>query len=415
MNPRDFFNRAGSLTLARVLQGLLQAAVLIWLARIDKSGYGLYIFGMSLAMPAGALLTLGLDHYTIREAADRPGEGRALALRMIRIKVVGAGLVLLGLLLIGWSWSGPLLSAALVLTGARLLDSLAQTFYSFYRAAGRQFQEGLTSSLAQAIGVAYGITALVLGWGPVAVVSFMLLSGAVRLALAWTIGSRLGLLASPDSPAEGHRPLLSGPLPTFFGLFLAGAVFNSMPVYLLKYFGDLTAVAEYGAAADLVGEMVGIGVNLVIGGVLFPSLAGAFVRSEEEFLGAARRYIRQALVAGPILGGLVAGLGPWGLVLVMGPEFTPSGPVLRLLCPALVLSLFNNIVIQAALVQKRERAIFKIQLLPLAVGLVCGWLLIPGWGALGAAGSLVAARLSVTVPLGLLSIQWFGRWWRSAG
>ncbi|RLF53264.1 MAG: hypothetical protein DRN37_11850 [Thermoplasmata archaeon] len=312
------------------------------------------------------------------------------------------GLVLFALLK-GWS-SRQTVVVMIILTG-QIMEGVADTFFNLYRAEGRQVREGLYRTGTNLIGVAYGTICLLTGLGIVALAFFLIISNGLKLVLAATGVVRLGL-ASEWFRTRSLLPAAQVPaVLTVAGVSGLGSFYNYIQVFFLKQFHDLKTVAFYGAAADFSGFIAGFVTLITIGAVLFPALATTAVRNPEELPGRVHAYFWQLLTHGTGVAFFLATLGGWILVMVYGPKYGASVAPLRILGPATLLSFLNNFGVYVLLALRQEKRLFLYHLFPASLSLVLGMVLIPYWGATGAALNLLACRIAMAV----LIIGWLQR------
>ncbi len=406
MKARDFILRAGALTASRGVQDALQTVLLLWLARVDQSGYGLFVFGAGVAAMARSILALGLDQFTLREfAADEASRGRVLS-GMVRIKAVLGWLILGGLA--AWSffkgWNSTQATVVLVVAAGRVLDGLAETFFSLFRAEGRQVREGAYSVAANLIGALFGAVCLFFGWGVTAFSFFLVFSSGLKLLLACLGGLKMGLLPSLRLkgrllPARELRSLI-----IIAAVSVLGAFYNSTQIFLLKKFCTLNEVALYGAAADTAG-FTGLVSTMIVGAVLFPSLVAAAAAGGERLVETVRVYFWQLFIYGAGAAFFLSTLGGPVLTLLYGSKYAAAVRPLIVLGPAVLLSFLNNFAIMTMLALGREQRLAIYHLAPAGLALGLGWALIPSSGPLGAAVNLLACRAMMS----LLVIGWLQR------
>ena len=87
--------RSATLVGSKAVQDILLSLLFIWLARLDPSGYGLIVLGLSIAMLLRSLQSMGLDQYTLRELSSSHTQQGVLLKQMARIKVIIAAWMIL--------------------------------------------------------------------------------------------------------------------------------------------------------------------------------------------------------------------------------------------------------------------------------------------------------------------------------
>ncbi len=394
MGTRNFLARAMALAASKGIQDGLLSLLLLWLARTDQSGYGLFMFGIGVAVMIRSVLALGLDQYSLREFSfSLQGRGEVLA-RILRIKVLLGGLILAALALFGFlkGWDHTQSVVVLAIAVGQVMDGLAESFFSLFRAAGRQVREGLFRAAANLVGALYGAACLLLGLGVTSLVFFLVVSNGLKLVVAVIGALRLKLTPSRTAGAGLLPAGQAGHILLFAGVSILGSFYNYIQIFLLKQFQPITEVAFYGAAHDLSSGFSGLVANIIIGAVLFPSLVVAAEQGREQLAARLRGYFRLLIIYGLGVVFFLGTIGGWLLTLLYGTSFEAAVLPLKILAPATLLSFVNNMAIYAFLAMRREGRLLLIHLVPAGLGLVLGLLLIPAAGAVGAAVNLLACR-----------------------
>jgi len=394
MISRGFLARAGALVAGRWVQDGLLALLLIWLARTDQSGYGLFVFGAGVAAMMRSVLALGLDQYALREFALNQGSRARLLKQMIKIKGLLGALILAGLVAFALlkGWSSTQTAVVLIIALGRALDGIADTFFAIYRADGRQVREGFFSILANLASGLWGVAALLMGLGVIGVAFFVVIAGGIKIALAVWGGIKVKLTPLWPLSFDFLPPGQLWSVLSIAGVAILGAVYNQAQIFLLKQFQPISEVALYGAAGDMAGGIAGIVSSLIIGAILFPSLTRAAAQGRDEVRRLVRGYLWRLAAWGIVVGLFLSTVGGLVLIALYGAKYQGSVPPLRLLGPATTLSFVNNLAIFTLLALRQEGRLFLFHLLPVGVCFGLGLVLIPQLGAVGAAWNLLAAR-----------------------
>jgi O-antigen/teichoic acid export membrane protein len=141
-------------------------------------------------------------------------------------------------------------------------------------------------------------------------------------------------------------------------------------------------------------------VSNTIAYVAFPKVSGA--GSEEARRQVFGRYLRLALV-----GAVAVALGlmvvvPWVLPLLFGAAFAPSVVVCEVLLLGLVPYALKLMYMQALKAWGHPLLVSRAEIAGLAVAAAALFLLVPGWGLLGAAAALVIAQVFTASAMGWL-------------
>ena len=366
-----------------------------------KAEYGAFAYGLGVASIGSTAVLLGLDKATARFVPiyqERGEPRRAVGTILLAVGLVtGAGLALVALfwglrgVLTGTVISDPLAVSLLLILIALApidaLDALLQGLLAIFvgpRAIFvRRHLVGPGMKLAAILLVmATSGSAHLLAWGYVAGGALGLATYVVVLGSAW---HRQGFLrdawpARTDVPARevlGYSmPLLSSEAV----LVLRGA----FAVVLLELLQSTSAVAEYRAVLPFARLNVFVLESFHL--LFIPVAARMFARRDRDGLN--NLYWQTALwisiFSFPVFAVMFSLARPVTLLL-FGPEYAGSAPVLAVLAIGFYFHAalgLNQLMLRVA---GQVRDLVAIDLISVAVGLALHFLLIPRFGALGAA------------------------------
>ncbi|MBW1992708.1 MAG: hypothetical protein JRI59_11510, partial [Deltaproteobacteria bacterium] len=275
LSSQNLAAQAAALIAGRWVEDGFRFLLLLWLARVSPSGFGLFMFGAGVSYLLRALLVLGFEQFTIRELTGGAQVRESLLGQMLRLKSLIGLTALGGILAFGWlhGWNRTEILVVLIVSAGKVIDCLAETLFSYYRYAGRQVKEAACSVKAALLGALYGVTAFFVGGGVLAVSWFVVVSSGLKILLAAMMGRREGLLP----PIRAFGPLLPaqrlGALLVVVAVSFLGSFYNQVQILLLRYFTALEEIARYGVVVELAGGLASLISALVIGGVLYPALA----------------------------------------------------------------------------------------------------------------------------------------------
>jgi O-antigen/teichoic acid export membrane protein len=390
--------QASALVAGKWVQDGFGFLLLLWLARTNQSGFGLFIFGAGVAGLIRSFLTLGFDQFTIRELAlDSESQGRVLG-QMIRLKLF-IGLPLLAIALAfgrlqGWSRAENLV--VLIICTGQVLLSVADTLFSFYRFAGIQVQEAACSVKASLIGALYGAVMLFTGSGVVAISLFVVIAHGFKVILAAMWGRKARILPK----IRWERSILPqgrlGAMLLIAGVSFLGSFYIQIQILLLKHFRPIDDLALYGVAIELAGGLASMVSTFIIGGVIYPSLARSVSQGSGQFAAFIQTYFWRLAAIGLGIAFFYVTLGKDLLLLLYGLKYTGSVVPLQILGLATLFSFVSNFLIYAFLAQHQERLLCLLHLAPAFLSLGLGFFLIPLLGASGAALNLLVCRVALS-------------------
>lgn len=360
---------------------------------LGPEGMGYYRNGQAVA---GVLASFGLlvsQQVLIQRMLTHPErEGRYLGSAMVLVG--GGGLVAMAVaFLVPWEFEGkdvrPVVMAATSYFVILFMVPMAAWFES--RMAGRILAISNMGGLA--LTRAWEIGCAMLGAGVVAF-SFSQPLGMVLMSFLVVVAYR----RRSDRPARlqwasvAGRDLFWASLP-WAGLGVVNHVQLRCELFFLTGFHGAAAGGQYSAANELIQPF------LVIPAFLMSSLFPSVVRSyaSDHALGEARliQYLRLSAALGMVCALGIALAGPFAAHLVYGEKFDAVAPMVRLLAWYLVPAFLATPCV--AWMVKEDlgwlAAVYSVCALGLTV--LVDLLLIPAWGATGAAmATPVAALLS---------------------
>ncbi len=187
------------------------------------------------------------------------------------------------------------------------------------------------------------------------------------------------------------------PIMVFLGMSIATAIYTQLDVVMLGFMQNDNVVGIYDAAAAV--KIILVAAVTALGAVLLPRVSALLSAGKRgEFLRLSRKAILYVAAFGlALMVGTI--LCRNGIILVMsGREFTAAGEVLLLLAMTIPLIGYTNIVGMQMLVPLgREKAVLASEIAGAVTDFVLNLILIPGYGAAGAALATVLAECVVAL------------------
>ena len=379
----------------------LFALVLLAARRLGEAGFGLYNYALALGFVLAQLTDLGMQLVLTREiAAGTRGDGLVSA--ALRLKVALSAVVTAALWL--------MVAGQPVARGAVFLLSLLPLLQSFPEFVGYVFRgrqnltveawllAGARLALAGAGVVAlwFWPTLLALAVSQAVVGLLFALIGLVWLRRGgWLarLGEALAVHRLPQQRTElGY--LLRQSLPLGVAIFLSIA-YVRLAVLLLQYRLGETAVAHFSAAARLTEPAQLIPASIMA--AVFPAFALALRHDAAgaRRLGARATLLLLAVGVGVAVGGWL--LGPWLVPWLYGPAYGASSRVFQVLALSLVPAFVNYTLTHYLIARGQQALMGAFTGAMLALHATLSWLLIPHFGPVGPALSIVLAELLLTI------------------
>jgi O-antigen/teichoic acid export membrane protein len=375
---------------------LVSLAFYVVLARaLGPDGFGLFTFGISLALlvitPAG----FGIDTIVAREiAGDREAMHRLVwnALAMKAAFGLLAVTVAVTIAAVGdYGGTAPIVIA--LLAAAAFVELMAKTLYSVFLGL-EDMRPPSAALLLQRIATALlGIAAVVAGAG-VVTVSALYLAG-VLLAFAWTT-RRVVARARPRRSFDvaAGRELLRASLPSGVNVLLSTVLFR-VDVLILSLLVSTVAVGLYGAAYRLLESTLVLSYAVAV--AMLPTLSRlsrSSVPSVADAYEGAAKAIAITLVPVGCVFALFAGVI---IDALYGADYAPAASALRLLGGAAALYGFSHLGLYVLIGQRRQRVIPWITAGVVVLNVSLNLLLIPRYSIDGAAFVTSLSELTLAI------------------
>lgn len=396
------YARATGAGLVAKLVSIASSFIALWLINqiLDKEQFGAYSFTLETVALIGIFATAGLDQsvlYRLSKSRPDPNElngGSQVAWVLRRVLAVSLGLVLLANLfalvmaprsdlpgLQGWFFA---LSLAIPLGG------LTRVFTAWYQSQGRVDRSLVVPRLTEISLAVFFLVAWL--WVPTeAAVALMVVLSALVPLVVWFVLTPRGTLVHP-------KPLPKGDSGYGFNMLLTYAADQGVRRLDLIMIGILSTAlfaADYAVAVRLV-ALTTLG-NELLGAVLTPRM-GLYLE-ERNFQELKKEYdtVRSLSVAtGLAIAAFYVGLGDY--ILAFLGDYEEARPVLLILCAAFIVKMGFGA--NGRYLNMSHRAGWNLSTTVLLLVVMAGLnlVLIPNYGAIGAAvGTLASFTMVSTI------------------
>jgi O-antigen/teichoic acid export membrane protein len=418
---------AGSATFTLVAQAVRVAATMLLTVLVSRllgpESLGLLTLGLTIATTATIVACAGVDQgviYFVARAQPVTGamaqpDGAAAAIRtaLLITAVGGAGLGALGVLLAPWLagdvFQAPELRPILLILAAAV--PLACVF-----AAALGALQGSFRIVQRAVveWILFPVLTLVLAAG------LLLRDGgiqgvAVAYVAAWTVSALVAVSAALRIPGKTRplivRPLLAFSLPLMFSL-LTGYLLFHIDVLMLGALASLREVGLYSVATRLA-----LPLFLVLDSVaraFAPLAAHLYSHDQSRRLATVYAAATEWVLAINVPAGVLIAVNAEPILALFGQEFVAAAPALRVLSAGIVVATACGTAASMLTMTRWQRLEMFDNLLLLSLNVVLNLMLVPRFGALGAAAATASSAgavyaLKVVQARWLLGVQPF-RW-----
>lgn len=358
----------------------------VWVARyLGPGGYGLLSFAGSYVMMFSAIALFGLESLVVRELVTYPDE-RPAVLGTAFIIRLSAGLVSIPLAVVVLMLIRPddrttlllvsLLSSSLLFQAVEVIDLWFQSQIATRCVAIVRMTAFSLSSLGKMVCVMMGASLIAIAWATAAEALIV----CCGLVLAYRLsGERL---TSWRFSKDRFHSMLSGALP----MLLSGIVFM---IYLRidqVMLGGMVSAQEMGqyAAAVRISE-IWYFVPAAIITAVFPRIVTLKSSNPDVFNAKVQQLYNLLVFLGYVVALPATLLAPWIVQLLFGAAYQPAAPLLSVLIWAGVFA--NLTVVRNAhfIALDWGKALLWSTSAGAATNVLLNLLLIPRWGAMGAA------------------------------
>lgn len=383
-------------------KGFRLALVVFATRTLGEDLWGRYAYAAAATALFSQMTDMGTALFLTREVARSGTVEPRLLGGLLQLRLGLAGLYLLAVAaLAAMHHDEPWLAAALCTTGlGALAQGSLEACWAVFRGLERLELEARSQSLLSAMYAGLGgvvVVAMVLGLLPRDDLGIVAFAGAQLLSAAVALGLAARAVVAIARPVRGWDAALRDRfvrevLPLGLAI-VASLIYFKIDIPMLRWMRDDAETGRYAASFRLL-EMLAV-VPAIAMSATFPALSRDIVGDRAR----ARRVHRAALATLAGLGlaiALVFGVAAeWIVLLLYGPEFAGSAPVLRVLGLSIALMFVNYLETHmlVALGLVRWQMTVAMALCLLNVGLNLWW--IPQFGAVGAAWATACTELAL--------------------
>jgi O-antigen/teichoic acid export membrane protein len=387
-----------ALALAQIANPIISITLTLTVARLTGTqGLGVYTFVLSILALFEIMAGLGIRDYVIREVARRPSEWGKYFSTSVVIGLVSAGILQFALFLFAQAMDyEPIMTKALFIAGFALFPTVVAYFAQsiFYANQRMEFVSAITVG-ENLVKASVGIACLYLGFGLLSLFWAFLLSRV--FSALWLIVLLFRKMGRPAFGWDRHvlRALLKVS-PTFIGLGLAAALYWRVDILFLSKWGGSAALGTYSAAYRLMYIFYLLASSLMT--ALFPLFSKSFAESIDHFRLLSAKTVKYLLLVLVPMATTTTLLAPSLVPFLYGDRFGATVTVLQvaiwMIVPLGIAKVFAN----ALIASNRQDRDLRVNLVRLAFNVALTAVLVPRYGALGAA---IATLISLVTGVAL--------------
>lgn len=370
-------------------------ALTILVARVlGVANFGLLNYAYALAGICLVVPEFGFDRLTVRELARKPSRASRFLVNISAVKAVlilPAAIVCALTIFFQSDRHGVVLVVMIVFLFMAIQN---HTLFacSFFRAIQKMEREGLVRIILAFFLLLTGFAVLLTGFGLKALVISKLAVSVLCLGVAIFFIHK-DLRVSLVKITWKYSKTLIGMAAAFAGLRTCAIIYTSANLVLLGFFKGDVETGYYAAAFKII-SLFSI-VSASVAGASLPVLSKYWKENTVAFHQTYQKAVRYLLVLAIPLAAGVFLLGQEAIVLVFGKEFIPSVITIKILAFSLVPDFLNTILMPTLISMNREKVALAATTVGAIVALAACIILIPVWGAKGAAFAWLIAETAV--------------------
>jgi len=387
---------------SKAVTAATSALVLAYLARyLGVSGYGDYTTVFAYLGIFGVLVDLGIFVTSVREIAKYPERERVILGNVLGLRFAVGVVVFAAACAIALVIPYPPIVRIGIFVG-----SISQLFMVINQAPVSLFQARLIMHRAAIADIVGRLVLLVLVWWFIRLgLGFLPMIWAVSIStfVTFVASMTLALSVSPIWPRYDWAvwsKILKLALPMGLVMILSTVYFRIDTVLLSVMKGSFD-VGVYGAPYKILEVLLAIP-TIFMSSVLPVMTTALDEQSKDHALGVFRRsFDFMSVVSFPLVVGTMLLATPI-MVLIAGPAFAISGPVLAIIMLKLVGSALNSVMIYTIIAAAEQRRLLLPYTIAVVFNLVANLVFIPHYSYLAAAVITVVTEIWVLVAAGYL-------------
>jgi O-antigen/teichoic acid export membrane protein len=393
---------ASAMMASQLITWSLSLLLTIFLPRyLGAAAVGEFVLATSIWAVVGMLINFGTDTYLTKEIARQPNRtshlvGTALTLRGL-LFIVGCGVIAAYLYLMKY----PITTQYIVwIIGLSILISqISNVCLAALQGLEIMQYISIAGIANRATNTILGITVVLLGYGLYAVGFVTVTASFVSMTLLFMFLTRRYKLR-PHFQIDQAIAMLKSSFPYLMsGLGLI--IYGQVDVLIISSLVNTTEIGWYGVASQLFGTLLFIPV--VFTTAIFPLLTRTYANAPESLPKIlCKSFDFMLLVSIPIGLGICVVANPI-VMLLFGPSFAQSGPILSLMGIVLIFTYQNVLLAQFFTSMDRQNSWTLVMLVATAVTIPLDLVLVPwcqqffGNGAIAGALSFIFTEAGMVV------------------
>ncbi len=362
---------------------------------LGSAGFGNYAMLSAVLSYFMVLTDLGLSPLLVREMSAKPQERHRLLFSGLALRMALALISFVLLCAIGWilHWPALFLQCLLVGGAGTLLYAWNNTMTDFLTSTEKLRFAAALDVICQGLFLAVVVFLLWLTHSILAIFVALFAANFARgIVLGFLVRKEIGSFRYSDLDIA-HCWSMSREVLTFALLGLLSLVYFKSDVLILYAFHPGSVVGWYEGAYRFLETLMVLNMSLMV--ALFPSLSrmGADVNRLSELKETTVRALRFLILSGLGCALFVSAIAKPLTRFCYGVNFGPSAGLVPILMVALLLIHLNAPFGRILFALGKQKMVLKFMFLTVGANIVLNFLLIPRWGATGAACTTVLSEI----------------------
>ncbi len=394
-SSRKILKNIFSLSVAEAANKGIVFITTAYLARVIlPEGFGVLNFANSILLYFLLVVNLGFNIVGIRETAKNPDKVKKYADQITTYRLILAIFSCVAMVIFAVLIDKPFeVKLVIIISGVNLFSQAIMMDW-VYQGTEKMgilaIRQVLTSSL-NLIGVLFLVkTASDVVTAMIITVISTLLNAIWMLALYNKIYGKLRLYIDKSMMKE----LLTSSIPIMFSSFFI-TIYNSLNIIMLGFMKSDAETGIYAAAFRFVGLV--IAPSYILNLAFFPHVSRA--QSIDEKRNALRNYSKAIFYVGTFLSFLFFTFSSFFITFAFGSNYTDSIIVLQVLMLTVLIMYMNTAYYPPLVAWKKEKIVMYAIGAGAIVNIILNFILIPKYGAVGAAWSTVVSEFMVFLGL----------------
>lgn len=402
ISGRTIAKNASFLMMSQVITWGLSFLLIIFLPRyLGPAGIGQLQLAGSLWAIVAVIATLGTDKLVMKEIARAPDRLNELisATLVLRTVLFLFGALGMAAYLQLVDYPTQTMWVIWIIGLGALIGQISGSYEAVLKGLERMQHTSLASIISFAVGSLFQIGLVLKGYGVIPIAAAGMISTTASLA----IQARFLQKYRSFKLSVNHdliRSVLRASLP-YFLVSIAMVVYHQVDIVILSLLADETTIGWYGTAIRLFGTLLFIPNVFVV--ALFPALSRAYSGSPTGSNRLAQKSLNLLMLVGIPLGFGMSVIATPIVVLLYGPAFANSGPVLTILGVVLIMTYADMLLGFLLISMDRQKTLAVVMLVMTLATIPLDLILVP-WtmktfanGALGGALSYVFTETGIVI------------------